>query len=109
LQRAVGRPPREVAGAITHNLELPSSVAAVEVAGPGFVNFFLADAWLQEQVDVMLADFPTFWRVPLGQGTSVQVEFVSANPTGPLHVGAARNAALGDTVCRLLEATGHTV
>jgi arginyl-tRNA synthetase len=98
-----------VAGAITHHLELPPSVSAVEVAGPGFVNFFLADAWLQEQVDVILAAGPEYGKLPLGNGQSVQVEFVSANPTGPLHVGAARNAALGDTLCRLLEATGHAV
>lgn len=109
LQRSVGRPPREVAGAITHHLELPPSVSAVEVAGPGFVNFFLADAWLQEQVDVILAAGPEYGRLPLGNGQSVQVEFVSANPTGPLHVGTARNAALGDTLCRLLQATGHAV
>ena len=109
LQKAVGKPPREVAGAITHHLELPASVSAVQVAGPGFVNFFLADGWLQEQVDVMLAAGPAFGTLTYGQGQSVQVEFVSANPTGPLHVGAARNAALGDTVARLLAATGHTV
>ncbi|MCC7372692.1 MAG: arginine--tRNA ligase [Chloroflexi bacterium] len=109
LQRSVGRPPREVAAAITHNLELPVSVSTVEVAGPGFVNFFLADEWLQEQVDVILATGPGFGRLDFGAGTLVQVEFVSANPTGPLHVGAARNAALGDTVARLMEATGHTV
>jgi arginyl-tRNA synthetase len=109
LQKAVGKPPREVAGAITHHLELPPSVAAVEVAGPGFVNFFLADEWLQDQVDVILHEGPAFGSVPLGNGQSVQVEFVSANPTGPLHVGAARNAALGDTVCRLLAWTGHKV
>ena len=109
LQRAAKKPPREVAGAITHHLELPPAVAAVEVAGPGFVNFFLADEWLQEQVDAILAAGPAFGRLPFGQGTSVHVEFVSANPTGPLHVGAARNAALGDTVARLLAATGHTV
>jgi arginyl-tRNA synthetase len=109
MQRAVGKPPREVAGAIAHSLELPPSVAAVEVAGPGFVNFFLASEWLQEQVDVILAAGSDFGRLTYGQGQSVQVEFVSANPTGPLHVGAARNAALGDTIARLLEATGHTV
>jgi arginyl-tRNA synthetase len=109
LQRAAGKPPREVAGAITHHLELPPAVSAVEVAGPGFVNFFLADEWLQEQVDAILAAGPAFGHLTFGQGTSVQVEFVSANPTGPLHVGAARNAALGDTVARLLAATGHTV
>jgi arginyl-tRNA synthetase len=109
LQKAVGKPPRDVAGMITHHLELPAAVSAVQVAGPGFVNFFLADAWLQEQVDVILAAGPAFGSLAFGQGQSVQVEFVSANPTGPLHVGAARNAALGDTVARLLAATGHTV
>jgi len=109
LQRAAGKPPREVAGAITHHLELPPAVSAVEVAGPGFVNFFLADEWLQEQVDAILRAGPAFGHLTFGRGTSVQVEFVSANPTGPLHVGAARNAALGDTVARLLAATGHTV
>jgi arginyl-tRNA synthetase len=109
LQRAVGKPPREVAGVIAHHLELPAAVATVEVAGPGFVNFFLADEWLQDQVDAILAAGSEFGRSHLGQGTSVQVEFVSANPTGPLHVGTARNAALGDTIARLLDATGHTV
>jgi arginyl-tRNA synthetase len=81
----------------------------MEVAGPGFVNFFLADEWLQDQVDEILAAGPEFGRSRLGHGTSVQVEFVSANPTGPLHVGTARNAALGDTIARFLDATGHTV
>jgi len=109
LQKAVGKPPREVAGAITHHIELPASVSAVQVAGPGFINFFLADEWLQAQVNTILADGPAFGTLAFGQGQSVQVEFVSANPTGPLHVGAARNAALGDTVARLLAATGHTV
>ncbi|MGE3912830.1 MAG: arginine--tRNA ligase [Chloroflexota bacterium] len=109
LQRQVGKPPREVAGAITHHLELPASVSAVEVAGPGFINFFLADGWLQEQVDDILAAGPDFGKLDIGAGKTVQVEFVSANPTGPLHVGAARNAALGDTVARLMAATGHSV
>ncbi len=109
LQRSVGMPPQTVAGAITHSLELPAAVAAVQVAGPGFINFFLADEWLQDQVDAILRDAETFGRVPVGSGARIQVEFVSANPTGPLHVGAARNAALGDTLANLLEATGHQV
>ena len=109
LQRAVGKPPREIAGAITQHFEPPAAVAAVEVAGPGFLNFMLADEWVQEQVDVILSEGTRFGQVPLGGGKRVHVEFVSANPTGPLHVGAARNAALGDTVCRLLAATGHAV
>lgn len=109
LQKAAKMPPRNVAAAITHHLELPASVSTVQVAGPGFINFFLADEWLREQVDVILADGPHFGRATFGNGAKVQVEFVSANPTGPLHVGAARNAVLGDAVARVLEATGHTV
>jgi arginyl-tRNA synthetase len=109
LQRAAGMPPQRVAGAITHHLEQPSAVAAVQVAGPGFINFILADEWLQQQVDVVLAEGDAFGQVAFGNGSRVQVEFVSANPTGPLHVGTARNAALGDTLARLLESTGHRV
>ena len=109
MQKAAGKPPRDVAAAITHHLELPSAVSTVQVAGPGFVNFFLADEWLQDQVDVILRAGPAYGRVPVGNGARVQVEFVSANPTGPLHVGTARNAALGDSLCRVLTMTGHDV
>ena len=96
MARSVGKPPLEVAGAITAHLRPGRSLAVVETAPPGFVNFHLAAEWLQEQVDAILAAGPAFGRPALGAGRSVQVEFVSANPTGPLHVGAARNAALGD-------------
>ena len=109
LQRAAGMPPQAVAGAIAHHLQQPPSVAVVEVAAPGFINFFLSDEWLQEQVDVILHEGAAFGRVPLGRESRVQVEFVSANPTGPLHVGTARNAALGDTLANILEATAHKV
>ncbi len=109
LQRAAGMPPLDVAGAIARHLEQPPSVARIEVARPGFINFFLADQWLQQQVDTILQGGPRFGAVPLGGGRRVQVEFVSGNPTGPLHVGAARNAALGDTLCNLLALTDHQV
>jgi arginyl-tRNA synthetase len=109
LQKAAGKPPRAVAGAIVHHLELPAAVSTVQVAGPGFINFFLADEWVQDQVDAILAAGPRFGHLDVGAGQRVQVEFVSANPTGPLHVGAARNAALGDSLCRVLAATGHAV
>ena len=87
-------------GAITAHLEPDARVSAVETPGPGFINFFLADEWLQEQVDAILEDGTSFGGLPLGRGERVQVEIVSANPTGPLHVGAARNAALGDTLAQ---------
>ena len=109
LQRAARLPPRAVAEAIARHLEPPAAVAAVEIAGPGFINFFLADEWVRRQVDAILGEGQAFGRVPLGGGRRVQVEFVSANPTGPLHVGTARNAALGDTLARLLAATDHQV
>jgi arginyl-tRNA synthetase len=109
LQRAAGMKPQAVAGAIAHHLRPTEAVAAVEVAGPGFINFSLADEWLQDQVEAIIQAGDGFGRVPLGDGSRVQVEFVSANPTGPLHVGTARNAALGDTLCNLLAATDHRV
>jgi arginyl-tRNA synthetase len=109
LQKAAGKPPRDVAGAIVQHLALPPAVSTVQVAGPGFINFFLADEWVQDQVDAILAAGPRFGHLDVGAGQRVQVEFVSANPTGPLHVGTARNAALGDSLCRVLQATGHAV
>jgi arginyl-tRNA synthetase len=109
LQRAARMAPQAVAGAITHHLQLPDPVALVEVAGPGFINFHLSDEWLQSSVDVIASAGERYGRLTFGAGRRVQVEFVSANPTGPLHVGAARNAALGDTVANLFDATGHDV
>ncbi len=84
-------------------------LASVEIAHPGFINFRLDEGWLQEQVPVILAAPDTFGDVDLGQGARVQVEYVSANPTGPLHMGSARNAVLGDALASTLEAAGYTV
>src|SRR5437764_6034701 len=109
MARSVGRPPLEIAGAITAQLEPDLSVAAVESARPGFINFHLSAEWLQDQVDAVLGAADAFGAVPLGKGAAVQVEYVSANPTGPLHVGAGRNAALGDTLAHLLELCGYEV
>src|SRR5439155_4260840 len=99
----------EIAGAITALLEPDVSVAAVESARPGFINFHLSAEWLQDQVDAVLGAADAFGAVPLGNGAAVQVEYVSANPTGPLHVGAGRNAALGDTLAHLLELCDYNV
>ena len=83
--------------------------AAVEVAPPGFINFRLSSDWLAAQVDVILAAGPEFGNISLGAGTKVQVEFVSANPVGPIHVGNGRGLALGDTLARALAAAGFEV
>ena len=106
-RRAVGPRgpnPMDIAAAISAQIaqDPPAYLAGVEAAAPGFLNFTLADDWLRQQVDRILADGPRFGSVPLGNGRRVQVEFVTANPTGPLHVGTARNAALGDSLARVL-------
>jgi arginyl-tRNA synthetase len=80
-----------------------------EVAKPGFINLTLSPDWLARQAGVISAEGPAYYQVDLGQGRKVQVEFVSANPTGPLHFGGARNAAIGDALSRLLENSGYQV
>jgi len=82
----------------------------VEIAGPGFVNFHLSETWLHEVLsDVLAGGEDGYARLDLGGGKRVNVEFVSANPTGPLHAGGGRWAAFGDSLCRILERTGHVV
>jgi arginyl-tRNA synthetase len=84
-------------------------VLAVELAGPGFVNFRLDDTWLHDLVPTVLAAGADYGRSDVGQGRRVMVEFVSSNPTGPVHAGHARGAVFGDSLARLLEFTGHQV
>ena len=112
VAKRAGRNPRELAGAVVAALEvdLPDHVAAVEVAGPGFVNFHLRPTWLHDVLHAVVGAGETGWATStLGGGRSVDVEFVSANPTGPLHAGHARGAVYGDVLGRILERTGHVV
>ena len=104
--------PRELAGRIAESLnaDLPAHVLSVEVAGPGFVNFRLADSWLHDVlVEVIDGGVDSFARSTTGVGTKVLVEFVSANPTGPLHAGHGRGAAYGDSLARILSRCGYEV
>ena len=97
--KRAGWNPRELAGRIAEilNADLPPHVVSVEIAGPGFVNFRLADSWLHDVLtEVLEAGADGFARSSVGSGTKVLVEFVSANPTGPLHAGHGRGAAYGD-------------
>jgi arginyl-tRNA synthetase len=108
LAKRVGRPPREVAQALLDALAPVPFVEKVELAGPGFINIWTTDEWLHDVVRRIATEGERYGRsVPTGE--RVQVEFVSANPTGPLHVGHARNAVLGDAIARLLDVAGHTV
>ena len=109
LARAAKAPPRAVAEAMVAHLELPDWVAGVEVAGPGFVNVRLDQRWFAGLVRRVLAERDAFGAVDLGHGERVNVEFISANPTGPLHVGNARLAPTGDALANLLTVTGHKV
>ncbi len=107
-----GRNPRELAGELVDRLNAapPTHVERAEIAGPGFVNFHLRETWLHDVlVDVIDGGQDGFARPDLGQGKKVNVEFVSANPTGPLHAGGGRWAAFGDALCRILERCGHVV
>jgi len=110
--KATGRKPRELADAIAGRLtaEPPPYVSGVTVAGPGFVNFRLYDRWLHDVLtEVVDQGVDGYARHGIGAGERVNVEFVSANPTGPLHVGAGRWAVYGDTLCRLLDRCGYGV
>jgi arginyl-tRNA synthetase len=108
LAKPLGKPPRAVAEAIIKSLPASARVAKTEIAGPGFINFFLAPGAFQAVVPEILAQKESFGRAPKTQGR-VMVEFVSANPTGPLHVGHGRGAAFGDTIANILDAAGWTV
>ena len=108
--KAAGRPPRQVAEAVVAALQLPPDVERVEVAGPGFINFHLSHGALQAVVRTAVTQGPAWGRTPpTGPARRANVEFVSANPTGPLHVGAGRWAAAGDAIAALLDATGYEV
>jgi arginyl-tRNA synthetase len=109
LARFARMAPVKIAEAVAKHLRRPEFLGAVEVVPPGFINFRLDPAWVAAQVEEILAAGEGYGRSDLGAGQRVQVEFVSANPTGPLHIGAARNAVLGDAIASLLDATGHEV
>ncbi len=102
--------PRQLAEAIVAGMELdPDLVEKTEIAGPGFINFRLSQRWLYRELAGLLALGPRYGRSDIGNGKRVQVEFVSVNPTGPLHVGHGRGAFVGDAIARLLQCTGHDV
>ena len=110
LARQVSRPPRALADVILRHLRDPEGwLAGTDVAGPGFINFRFAPAFWQMMLREALTAGAAYGRSTTGAGRRVQVEFVSANPTGPLHIGHGRGAVIGDVTARLLEATGYAV
>lgn len=101
--------PRSIAQCIADHLPASGPIGAVEIAGPGFINLHLSVSWLQQQVERVVAAGPDFGNLHRGGGARWQVEYLSANPTGPLHYGGARNGALGDALANVLTAAGYQV
>jgi len=110
IARPLRKPPRDVAASLLEAMNLEAAgVSKAEIAGPGFINFRIDPGVLARGLQAIVAEGDQFGRRNSGEGRVVNVEFVSANPTGPLHVGHGRQAALGDAIARLLEWTGWTV
>lgn len=109
LARVARMAPAKIAAAIVAHLQKPDFVAEVSVAGPGFINIRLAQGWFAAQVQRVLDAGDAFGRINRGNGQRVQVEFISANPTGPLTFGSGRNAVLGDALAAVLSAAGYEV
>ncbi len=109
LARATRINPLNLAEMLVERMPASSEVARVEAAHPGFVNFFLETGWLQQQVEAVRETGADYGSVDYGQGRRVMVEFVSVNPTGPVHVGHTRGAVLGSSLANLLEAAGFDV
>jgi len=110
LAKSLKRPPRQIAEEIANRLDLAAAgVSAVEVAGPGFLNFHLTSGAVASVLDDIVGAGESYGRGDTGGGERVMVEFVSANPTGPLHLGHGRQAALGDVIASLLDRTGWKV
>ena len=108
--KAMGRKPRDIAQAVLDNLELEGTYfEKAEIAGPGFLNFFLGERWYGQVLAAIEAEGPAYGQGTEGAGQRVMVEFVSANPTGPMHIGNARGGVLGDALASVLERAGYDV
>jgi len=110
LAKQAKKAPREIAGILEKYLDTEGTwIKKTEIAGPGFINFYLNHEWLYEVLPKVHKEDEDFGKCDIGKGKKVQVEFVSANPTGLLHMGNARGAALGDSIANLLDAAGFDV
>ena len=109
LAKPLKTAPRKIAEAIVSHIPLEGDIKNIEVAGAGFINFYLSSAWLFETMKQIEDQGESFGKIQLGKGKKVMVEFVSANPTGPMHMGNARGGALGDCLASVLEYAGYDV
>jgi len=109
LARAAGTSPMNIASEIADCMSPAAEIESVTVAPPGFINFTLKNDWLTGQVDNILEKGDSYGNIFLGDEKPIQIEFVSINPTGPLHVGHGRGAVLGSTLCNIMTASGYRV
>src|SRR3954447_14281977 len=110
LARVAKKAPRVIAEALIENFDRSkASIEKIELAGPGFINFYMNNAYLTDLIPTVLDAGEKYGETTVGGGQKVQVEFVSANPTGDLHLGHARGAAVGDSLCNVLEKAGYDV
>lgn len=109
LARAARANPMHLAQLIAERIQPGPEIASLEPAPPGFINFKLSDAWLQEQIETVIAAGDGFGSADVGSGRKVMVEFVSVNPTGPVHVGHTRGAVLGSALANTMRAAGYEV
>ncbi|WP_422659150.1 arginine--tRNA ligase [Paenibacillus sp. EC2-1] len=110
LTRIAKKNPRQIAESILEHLDTgKASIEKAEIAGPGFINFTLNKSYLYPVVELIQQEGENYGRVNTGQGQRIQMEFVSANPTGSLHLGHARGAAVGDALCNVLDFAGYDV
>jgi len=109
LAKILKKSPLDIADQIVKLMPTSSLIDKIEVAGAGYINFFLSSEARMEIINAILKEKQNFGKSTFGQNQKIQVEFVSANPTGPLHVGHGRGAAIGDSIARLLSATGWNV
>jgi arginyl-tRNA synthetase len=109
LTRILKKPPREIAKELVNAITDTASFEKIDIADPGFINFTFSKQYLYSEIKKLLRDKETFLREDFGKGRKVQIEFVSANPTGPLHLGHGRGAATGEALSNLLKAAGYKV
>ncbi|HOQ07848.1 MAG TPA: arginine--tRNA ligase [Clostridiales bacterium] len=110
LAKQAKKAPVQIASILIDNMDFTDTyIQRAECAGPGFINFFLETSWLYDTLKIISREGEDYGRINIGQGKKVMVEFVSANPTGPLHMGNARGGALGDCIASVLQAAGYDV
>ncbi len=109
LAKSIGLSPRALAEKIVELLKNDPSIDCIDVAGPGFINIKLTKSFWQDAIKSILELGISYGRIPMGQGKRINVEYVSANPTGPMHVGHCRGAVVGDVLCNLLQFVGYNI